>query len=204
MANHNKPPMFKANRLLPFQDRDIVLYMLLVIFKKKISTLNKNKRETTMIENFKTFLENEEKENVKDMISRLPKKHQKLLDGYKIKFTPGNTLHGDDEHIGYIHKNKIVVAAPWNYGRCFTFLHEVAHLFYEKLMTPNLKKEWSKLVKSTVENQKNKLPEKCHSALNQGAEEIFCMVYASTYSKHPPVTYLNKDWQHFIQNKLPG
>jgi hypothetical protein len=30
------------------------------------------------------------------------------------------------------------------------------------------------------------------------------MVYASTYSKHPPVTYLNKDWQHFIQNKLPG
>ena len=48
------------------------------------------------------------------------------------------------------------------------------------------------------EDQKNKLPEKCHSALNQGAEEIFCMVYASTYSKHPPVTYLNKNCQDFI------
>ena len=143
------------------------------------------------------FNESEEEEkNVLATIKNLPKKHQKLLHGYKFKYTPGNTLKGDDQHIGYIHNDKIVVAAPWNYSREFTTLHEIAHLIYEYVMTTELKKEWEKLFKKEKINMK-----KC-SALDQNAEEIFCMVYAATYAKHPPKTYMNKNWQNFIK-RLP-
>lgn len=155
-----------------------------------------------MIDGFKIFLENEEKENVKAMISKLPKGHQKLLNGYKFKYTPGNTLKGDNEHIGYIHKDKIVVAAPWNYSREFTTLHECAHLFFEKLMTTQLKKEWSSLVKKTISEQIKKNP-KTKNALKQNDEELFCMIYAATYAKHAPKTYINKEWQDFIKHKVP-
>lgn len=144
---------------------------------------------------FKIFIEtSEEEKNVKDTISLLPKSHQKLLDGYKFKFTPGNTLKGDNDHIGYIHKDRIVVAAPWHYGRGFTTLHEIAHLVWEKLMTPALKNKWGKL----FIQEKKKMPK--NSALDQIAEEIFCMAYAATYCKHPPVTYTNDKWQKFIKN----
>jgi len=149
-----------------------------------------------MMEGFRTFLESEEHENVKAMISKLPLGHQKLLDGYKFKYTPGNTLKGDDEHIGYIHKDKIVVAAPWNYGREFTTLHEIAHLVFEYKMTSTLKKEWSSIVKKT-KKEMGKSP-----ALNQNDEEIFAMTYASVYAKHPPTTYHNEERFNFIK-KLP-
>jgi hypothetical protein len=143
------------------------------------------------------FNESEEEEkNVLATIKKLPKKHQKLLHGYKFKYTPGNTLKGDDQHIGYIHNYKIVVAAPWNYSREFTTLHEIAHLIYEYIMTTELKKEWEKLFKKEKINMT-----KC-SALDQNSEEIFCMVYAATYAKHPPKTYMNKNWQSFIK-RLP-
>lgn len=146
--------------------------------------------------NFKRFLENkeiEEEKNVKKMLSKLPKSHRKLLDGYKFTFTPGNVLNGDNQHVGYIHNNKIVVAAPWNYSREFTTLHEIAHLIWEHLVEPNLKKEWTKLLKSA----KKEMPKK--DALKQNDEEIFCMVYASVYSKHPPITYINEKLQKFIK-----
>lgn len=152
-----------------------------------------------MNNSFKIFLEMEEEEkNVKKTISKLPKGHQKLLNGYKFKFTPGNTLKNDKEHIGYIYKDKIVVAAPWNYGREFTTLHEIAHLVYEYKMTKELKKEWESL----FEKHKKDLPKS--SALDQNSEEIFCMVYAATYAKHPPATYLHDYWQEFIKNKIPN
>ncbi len=155
------------------------------------------------MENFKIFLEKtEEEKNVNQLISRLPKNHKKLLNKYKFIYTCGNTLNGDKQHVGYIHKNKIVVAAPWNYSREFTTLHEIAHLFFEKLMTSKLKKEWSILIKKTMPEQiKNNL--KTKSSLNQNDEEIFCMVYAATYAKYAPQTYINKEWQEFIKNKVP-
>lgn len=140
---------------------------------------------------FRDFLESEEKENVKKMIAKLPKGHQKLLDGYKFKYTSGNTLDGDDEHVGLIHKDKITVAAPWNYGREFTTLHEVAHLVWEYKMTPKLKKEWSKIVKQNPKRQK------------QSDEELFCMAYACTYAKHKILVHHHPAWADFIRNKVP-
>ena len=154
-----------------------------------------------MLIGFRIYLETEEEENVKTMISKLPKGHQALLNGYKFKYTPGNTLKGDKEHIGYIHQDKIVVAAPWAYSREFTTLHEISHLVIEKLFTPKLKKEWSSLLKKTKPEQMKNNPS-TKSALDQNDEEILCMVYAATYAKHPPVTYLNKAWQDFVK-RLP-
>jgi len=153
--------------------------------------------------NFRTFLENEEKRNVEKLLSKLPKGHRKLLQGYKFRFTPGNTLNGDHQHIGYIHKDKIVVAAPWNYSRSFTTLHEIAHLVWEYLITPSLKKEWSELVKNTKKAQMNKFsrPEQ-KNALKQNDEEIFCMSYAATYSNHAPVIWHNQDWLKFMTEKV--
>lgn len=155
-----------------------------------------------MFKGFKIFIESEVEKNVKNMISNLPKGHQKLLKGYKFRYTPGNTLKGDNEHIGYIHKDKIVVASPWNYGREFTTLHEIGHLVYEYKMTPELKKEWAKIVKKNKEEQKLKVPKKSRNSLDQNDEEIFAMVYATVYSKHPVVAYYNKEWIDFIANKL--
>lgn len=143
-----------------------------------------------MFNGFKIFLESEVEKNVKNMISKLPKGHQKLLKGYKFRYTPGNTLKGDDQHIGYIHKDKIVVAAPWNYGREFTTLHEIGHLVYEYKMTPELKKEWAKIVKNTKNKQ------------NQNAEELFCMAYACHYAKHKIAIHDHPEWHDFI-SKIP-
>lgn len=159
------------------------------------------------METFRSFLqESEEKENVKKMISKLPKKHQKLLHGYKFKYTSGNTLSGDDGHIGVIYKDKITVASPWNYGREFTTLHEIAHLVYEYLMDKKLKKEWEALFAKYKTKQMKTL--KGHEiktdALNQNAEEIFCMAYAAAYAKHPPVVYHVPQWIDFIKNQIPG
>ncbi|MEI8270665.1 MAG: hypothetical protein WCG45_04800 [bacterium] len=151
--------------------------------------------------NFKTFIESKEKEDVAQIIAKLPKNHQKLLNGYKFKYTPGNTLQGDDEHIGHIHKDNIVVAAPWHYSRSFTTLHEIAHLVYEKLFTKELKEKWTQLVKQTMPDQIKKNP-KSQDSLKQNDEEIFCMVYAASYVKHPPSTYLNEKWQDFVKTKV--
>lgn len=153
---------------------------------------------------FKLFVETqtEEEKNVQALIKKLPKGHQKLLKGYKFKYQGGNTLKGDDGHIGVIFKDKITVAAPWNYGREFTTLHECAHLIFEKLMTTQLKKSWSSLVKKTISEQIKNNP-KTKSALKQNDEELFCMAYATTYTKHAPKTYFNTEWQEFIKQKVP-
>lgn len=150
---------------------------------------------------FKIFIETEEEDNVKEIISKLPKSHQKLLDGYKFKFTAGNTLNGDNDHVGYIHKDKIVVAAPWNYSRGFVVLHEIAHLIYEKLVSSKLKKEWSSLLKKTKQGHMKANP-KVKSAINQNDEEIFAMSYANFYTKHKVETYNHPEWMGFIK-KLP-
>lgn len=154
-------------------------------------------------ESFRTFIESEEKDNVKEILSKLPKKHQDLLKGFKFKFTAGNTLPGDDGHVGMIHGMKITVAAPWRYGREFVFLHEASHLIFEKLMTTELKKEWSDLLKKTKKIQSKTLSKNAKESLNQNDEEIFAMSFATTYATHPPITYKNKEWQDFILKKVP-
>jgi hypothetical protein len=153
--------------------------------------------------NFKDFLlETEETDNVKSMIRRLPKKHSKLLDGYRFKYQPGNTLKGDKENIGQIDQDKITVAAPWNYGREFTTLHEIAHLVWEYLMTPQLKKKWEKILKKTQKEQIQSVKQRGQSAeaLKQCPEEIFCMAYANCYVGTPVVKYDHPAWTQFIKS----
>jgi hypothetical protein len=153
--------------------------------------------------NFKQFLESEEKRNVEKLLSILPAGHRKLLQGYKFRYTPGNTLNGDNQHIGYIHKDKIVVAAPWNYSRSFTTLHEIAHLVWEYLMSAKLRKEWSELVARTKKEQMSKFDKKAQKeALKQNDEEVFCMSYAATYSNHAPVIWHNPEWHKFMTEKV--
>jgi hypothetical protein len=150
--------------------------------------------------NFRFFLESEEKKNVEELLASLPKSHRKLFDGYKFKYTKGNTLDGDNDLIGYIHKNKIVIAAPWNYGRGFTTLHEIAHLIWEHLVTDELKKEWREIIKRTKQKQIDKFQKKSQKeAIKQDDEEIFCMSYAAYYSNHPPIIWVNDEWNKFIK-----
>lgn len=149
---------------------------------------------------FKLFIENEEDDNVKEIIAKLPKSHQKLLRGFKVKFTPGNTLKNDKEHVGYIHNDKIVVAAPWSMSRSFVFLHEVSHQLFEHLFTKELKKKWSDLVKSTKSDHMKSVNKEARSALDQNDEEIFAMAYANYYCKHKLKTYDHPEWMEFIKN----
>lgn len=155
------------------------------------------------MDNFKKFFtESEEADNVKEMIKRLPKGHQSLLNGYKFKYTCGNTLTGDNGHIGLIKNTNITVAAPWNYSRNFGTLHEVGHLIWQEKMTPKLKKEWSDLVKKTMKDQKEycKKHNQKTDALDQGDEELFCMSYAQYYASTGVIKYENKEWKEFIKN----
>ena len=132
-------------------------------------------------------IKSEEEKNVEDTLKKIPKKHRKLVKGFNVKFTPNNTLKNDKNHIGYIHKNDIVVAAPYNYGREFTFLHEIAHMVWEKLVDEDTKKEWNKLYK------------KYKKDLKQNSEEIFCMVYANVYTKHKLKTYDKTELEDFVK-----
>lgn len=143
---------------------------------------------------FKRFVT--EDEDVSKTIAKLPKHHQGLVKGYKFLFEPGNTLRGDDGHVGVIvnqPKKVIRIAAPWNYGREFTVIHEVAHLVYEMYVkgTP-LEKEWATLAMS-VKNRKK----------DENAEELFCHAYAASYCKHPPVIHYHPVWVRFIRD-LPS
>ena len=157
--------------------------------------------------NFKDFLlESEEKDNVMKTIAKLPELHRKLLNGYKFKFQSGNTLKGDKESVGMIFQDKIIVAAPWVYSREFIVLHEIAHLFFEKLMTKELRKKWSELVRKTKNGQKSDIEKKDKSTdtLNQDDEEVFAMAYGATYAKNPPLVWYNEKWVDFIKNKIPN
>ncbi len=151
-----------------------------------------------MMTGFREFLQNlfetQAQEEVKDTIKKLPKAHQALVRGYRFKFEGGCTLNGSDDNIGMIHlnddkKKEIHVAAPWNYGRQFAFLHEIGHLVYEKYMAGNreMKKKWQKIVNKT----KHKL--------KQPAEELFCHAYANTYAKNKIEVHNHPEWEKFIK-----
>lgn len=142
--------------------------------------------------NFKLYLENTENcfRDVKKTFNKLPKSHYNLIKKYKIEFEPNNTLKGDDGHIGFIDEEnkKIKVAAPWNYGREFTLLHEVGHAVWKYLVDNKNKKEWEKIVKNTKNKQK------------QNDEELFCMAYANYYAKHKIEIHNHENWNNFIKN----
>jgi len=140
---------------------------------------------------FKHFVN--EDEDVAKTLAKLPAHHRELVKGYKFLFEPGNTLKGDDGHVGIIvnKPNKIVrVAAPWRYSREFTTLHEIAHLVYEMYIRPNpaIVKEWENIVKNT----KNKKED-------ESAEELWCHSYAASFCAHPPTIHYHLEWVAFIK-----
>jgi hypothetical protein len=128
-----------------------------------------------------------DEKDIKRTISKLPKSHQKVIDGIKIKYTCKNTLDFDKNHVGQIKDDKITVSAPWNYSRQFTTLHEIAHIVWCKILSDKQKKEWAKIAK------KKNLKEK-------DTEELFCMAYANYYSKHKLLIYNNSEWASFIKS----
>ena len=137
------------------------------------------------MKSFKKFFEqklSEEDKNIKETLGRLPKSHRELVDGYKFHLQDGNTLKNDDEHVGFLDTEKkiIGIAGPWNYGREFTFLHEIAHKVWEKILDTKLKNEWKKIEPSE-------------------SEENFCMAYANFYTKNPVVKYDKPKWKLFIK-----
>lgn len=140
---------------------------------------------------FKQFITESEKslDDIKDTLKKLPKSHKKLLDGFTYEFQPGNTMKGDNGHVGMIdgEKKKITLAAPHFYSREFTFLHELGHMVWVALLTPEQKKEWAKISKENPNTKK------------ENDEENFCMAYACHYSKHHLTTYHLKSWMNFIK-----
>lgn len=143
---------------------------------------------------FENSMSQEEDKNVKATLKKLPKAHQALLKGFKIKFISGNTLKGDKEHVGYMltSPKEIVIASPWNYPREFTFLHEVGHLVWAQFVDEGLQKEWQKVVDSTKERQ------------HQGYEELFCMAYASHFAKNKISIHDHETWHSFIHKLCYG
>lgn len=141
---------------------------------------------------FKKYLESEEKKDVRKTLGKIPKKHADLVKDYEIIFEPSNTLKGDDDHIGLIDekKKRITIAAPWNYGREFTLLHEVGHAVWKFILDSKKKSEWSAMLeKERSKNKKN---------LMQDDEEIFCMVYAQIYTKNKIKKYDKKNLIRFV------
>jgi len=143
--------------------------------------------------NFKVFLtESEKKKNLEDVnktLKKLPKKYRDLFKGFKFKFEADNTLNGDNEHVGLIdtEKKTITIAAPWNYGREFTLLHEIAHLVWGHFLEDDLKKKWNHMAKNT----KNKV--------NDGLEELFCMAFANSFAKNKIGIHTHPKWEKFIK-----
>lgn len=144
---------------------------------------------------FRQFLieADQHQKDVKETLAKLPKKHRDLVAGYRFKFQPGNTLKNDKTHIGYLDNDKkeICVAAPYNYGREFTLLHEIGHRIWEKLMTHEMRIKWHEIVSKTKNKQ------------NQNDEELFCMSYASCYAKNKITIHDHPAWNAFIK-KLPS
>lgn len=143
-----------------------------------------------MMMTFKIFLENEEEKNIRQTLNKLPSRHSDLVRGYRFTLKGGNTLPGDDEHIGYMDEKpkEICVAAPWNYGREFTLLHEIGHQVWDKLVPDALKKRWVDIVRQTKDRQK------------QSPEELFCMAYANFYAKNKMVIHDHPEWNKFIKD----
>jgi len=142
---------------------------------------------------FKKYLKEEEKEDINRTLEKIPEEHAKLVKDYEIVFQKSNTLDGDKKHIGLIDekKKRITIAAPWNYGREYTLLHEIAHAVWKFIVDEKKKKNWKSLLRAErSKNSKN---------LGQDDEEIFCMIYAQVYAKNKMEKYKNKTLEGFIK-----
>lgn len=142
----------------------------------------------------------EEKEDIKKTLAKIPPSHAALVKDFKWKFHGGNTLNGDDEHVGYMDADskEIAVAAPWNFSREFAILHEIAHKVWENLPRKEQQK-WAELVNKNAPQQAKSNPQ-AKDSLKQPPEEIFCHSYANFYSKHKNATYNNPEWMNFMKN----
>ena len=137
---------------------------------------------------FKQFFEAEEEvNNVKAMLDKLPSKHRELVKDFKFRYVSGNTLDGDNQHIGVIEKDIITVAAPWNYGREWVTIHEIAHQIFEKFCTSKWKKLWSKVVKQNPKRQR------------QNDEELWCMAYSCHFAKHKIEVHNHPTWDAYME-----
>lgn len=141
---------------------------------------------------FKKYVQEEERNDIKKTLEKIPKRHADLVKDYEISFESNNSLKGDKKHIGFIDEEnkKIVISAPWNYGREYTLLHEVGHAVWKYLVDNDKKKSWKALLAS--ERKKNP------KDLSQEDEEIFCMCYAQHYAKNKLCKYDHKNLDDFI------
>lgn len=145
---------------------------------------------------FKTFItENEkymDKGDLKETLKKIPKAHKKLISQYTYKTQGSNTLKGDDGHIGVndLYHKKIMIAAPWHYGREFALLHEIGHSVWGKYIQPHKHKqdEWSKIVKNTKAKK-----------VEQDLEELFCHAYANTYAHNKIEIHNHPEWEKFVK-----
>ena len=158
---------------------------------------------------FRQFMKkSEEQDDIESTLKKLPKSHRSLVRGFDWKFQGGNTLKGDDQHIGYVDRmnGEIAVAAPWNYGREFAILHEIGHQIWDQL-PEELKEQWKEIC-SKIKNRKDVPKELSHTpdhedsqtSLDQSDTEIFCMCYANFYARHKLMTYYKPEWIMFIKN----
>lgn len=134
---------------------------------------------------FKQFLIEQRDKEVSQTLSKLPKNIRNLVHGFNFKFKGSHTLDGTN--VGELDNKKITVAAPYFHCRELVVLHEIGHVIWEKL-PQETKEKWQKIVNNTKGKQK------------QNAEELFCMAFGATYTKHPPTTHSFPKWIEFIKN----
>lgn len=135
----------------------------------------------------------EGEKDIKKTLGRIPADHRALVKDYKFVFQPTNCLRGDNRHIGLIDEKKktITIAAPWNYGREYTLLHEVGHAVWKYVLDDDKRAEWKKLLRP-IKNKNKK-------DLDQNDEEIFCMAYAQAYAKNGLEKYDHDELVDFVR-----
>lgn len=128
--------------------------------------------------------------DISSTLKKLPKKHKSLLRNFKVNFQKGNNLTGDDGHVGSLDmsKKKLEIAAPWNYGREWTFLHELGHLVWDDLLDSDFKNQWKEVIRNTKKKK-----------ANQDAEELFCHGYANYFSKNKIELHNHPEWNEFMK-----
>jgi len=141
---------------------------------------------------FYYLAEAKSKQEARDLtatLKKIPKSHRKLVRGYDFSFQSDNTLRGEGDNIGSndLDTKKIVISAPWNYGREFAILHEIGHMIWEELMCKHDKQEWKKIVNKTKHKVK------------QPAEELFCHAYANAYAKNKIEIHNHPEWNKFVK-----
>jgi hypothetical protein len=145
------------------------------------------------VDNFKQYMK--DNSDIEKSLAKLPEAHRKLVDGFHIKLEPGNTLRGDNGHVGVIMTNpkrQIKVASPWNYPREFALLHEVGHLVFEKWVRgTKLEKEWKKICKLNPNRKKD-----------ESDEENWCHSYSNHFVKHKVITHTHPEWEAYFNRFL--